>query len=258
MKHCAGALVISLGLCVPTLHAGAQGHKEHHGPMGEHRSVEDSFAVDRAVAPRLRIDLAMLDDGQHELRLAVENFGFVPEHGALPRVVGEGHAHLYIDRVKVGRLFETAHRLPAFTPGVHEIAVDLVTTDHAVYSVDGHPVAARIVLRSGRAAAARPARRLVKDLTVTMVGGEVVQEQRRPRTLQVSQGDVVRILWQSDAAVQLHLHGYDIQAEVAPGVPTTMQFDADIAGRFSIASHGGGRRGGHAHRGLLYLEVHPK
>lgn len=258
MKHCAGLIMVALFLGAPALHAAAQSHKGHHGAAVEHRSTEETFAVEPAVAPRLRMELAPLPDGQHELRLAVENFTFVPDQGTRPRILGEGHAHLYVDRVKIGRLFDTTHRLPAFKAGVHEIAVDLVTTDHAVYTVNNYPVAARVVLRVGRAADARDVGRAIKDLTATIIGGEVANELRRQRTLKVNQGDAVRILWRSDADMQLHLHGYDIQAVVTPGVPTTMQFYADIAGRFSIASHGASGKAGHAHRGLIYLEVHPK
>ena len=32
----------------------------------------------------------------------------------------------------------------------------------------------------------------------------------------------------------MHLHGYDLSADVAPGSPATIQFTADVPGRFEI------------------------
>jgi hypothetical protein len=225
---------------------------------GHHGAGNQTVAVEPAAGPRLRLELAALEGGRHELRLGIENFRFVPEGAGSSRVIGEGHAHLYIDGAKIGRIYGGTHSLPPLSPGAHDIAVELVTADHAVYTVAGTPVAARILVHVRNRADGRHALRPLRDFAVSIVGGAVQYEQRRARTLRATVGETVRIQWQSDAPVSLHLHGYDIEAKVAPGIPMTMQFDADIAGRFSIASHGDGRRGGHAHRGLLYLEVHPK
>jgi hypothetical protein len=257
MNRCSG-LVVFLVLMSSPIAARERGHHGHHGNHGAQDHAAETVAVEPAVGPRLRLELATLDAGRHELRLATDNFRFVPDDDTSSRVIGEGHAHLYIDGVKIGRVYGETHSLPALSSGAHDIFVELVTADHAVYSVAGAPVAARVVLRVGDRRDARHVPRRMRDFAVSVVGGAVPHEQRRPRTLRATLGETVRIQWQSDAAVNLHLHGYDLEAKVDPGVPVTMQFDADIAGRFSIASHGDGRRGGHAHRGLLYLEVHPK
>ena len=73
------------------------------------------------------------------------------------------------------------------------------------------------------------------------------------QTIRVSQGDQVELYWSSDKPVMLHLHGYDIHAEVTPHVPVVMQFKAHASGRFPVESHGES-----GHGSLIYLEVHPK
>lgn len=82
-------------------------------------------------------------------------------------------------------------------------------------------------------------------------------EGRRPQgadTVRVQRGDEVELRWTSDRRIALHLHGYDIEATVAPGSPAVMSFRARIAGRFPVSDHGHGSR---HERPLLYLEVRP-
>ncbi|WP_193345672.1 hypothetical protein [Blastococcus saxobsidens] len=41
----------------------------------------------------------------------------------------------------------------------------------------------------------------------------------------------------SDVADEVHLHGYDVSAPVAPGEPATLTFDATIPGVFELELH---------------------
>jgi FtsP/CotA-like multicopper oxidase with cupredoxin domain len=69
---------------------------------------------------------------------------------------------------------------------------------------------------------------------IRMRGGSVVGG---PQDIEVTRGDTVRIVVTSDAADDIHLHGYDITREVAPGKPGRFQFRADAEGAFEIESH---------------------
>jgi FtsP/CotA-like multicopper oxidase with cupredoxin domain len=80
----------------------------------------------------------------------------------------------------------------------------------------------------------------------------------KDKTIRVAQGDVVELHWSSDMNQPLHLHGYDIEAQVRPDSPVTMRFDAFATGRFPVEIHGDGRAGAHGHDALVYLEVHPR
>jgi FtsP/CotA-like multicopper oxidase with cupredoxin domain len=73
-------------------------------------------------------------------------------------------------------------------------------------------------------------------------------------TLRLRQGETVELHWSSDRPVVLHLHGYGIEAQAAPGSPATMRLAARVAGRFAVETH----RADGRHAALLYLEVHPR
>jgi hypothetical protein len=75
--------------------------------------------------------------------------------------------------------------------------------------------------------------------------------------IRVTEQDVIELRFSSDEKVKLHLHGYDKELEVTPGVPATLSITTHATGRFPITSHGWGR-GGHGHHALTYLEVHPR
>lgn len=65
-------------------------------------------------------------------------------------------------------------------------------------------------------------------------GGEVVGG---PPEITVQNGDVVRIVVSSDAPDDVHLHGYDVEKQAAPGQPARFRVNADIEGSFEIESH---------------------
>jgi hypothetical protein len=50
----------------------------------------------------------------------------------------------------------------------------------------------------------------------------------------VKQGDPVTIVVDADTADEVHVHGYDLKANVAPGKPARVAFSATLAGGFEI------------------------
>jgi hypothetical protein len=84
-------------------------------------------------------------------------------------------------------------------------------------------------------------------------------------TLRVTRGDTVLMRWRADEAVSLHVHGYDLRADVSATSSTSIRFEAAVAGRFPVTAHEFGGVGASAasaktHREvtLLYLEVLPE
>jgi FtsP/CotA-like multicopper oxidase with cupredoxin domain len=67
-----------------------------------------------------------------------------------------------------------------------------------------------------------------------MRGGSVVGG---AQDIEVARGETVRIVVTSDAADEIHLHGYDITRNAAPGQPARFRFRADAEGAFEIESH---------------------
>jgi hypothetical protein len=54
------------------------------------------------------------------------------------------------------------------------------------------------------------------------------------RTIQVPLNTSMRIDVVADRAEEVHLHGYDLTADLSPGVPGTIDFVADAPGTFEI------------------------
>jgi len=79
------------------------------------------------------------------------------------------------------------------------------------------------------------------------------------RLIRVKQGDTVKLQWSADRRVAIHLHGYDIEKDITPGVVTDMTFIARATGRFTIEPHlAKTPSGGHAHGDVLVtIEVYP-
>ncbi len=67
---------------------------------------------------------------------------------------------------------------------------------------------------------------------------------------QVTLGDQVRLVVTSDVADEVHVHGYDLTAEVGPDRPATLEFPADIPGIFEVELET-------SHLPLLELVVNP-
>ena len=60
------------------------------------------------------------------------------------------------------------------------------------------------------------------------------------RTLKFDSGETVRLRFSSNAASEVHIHGYDKYVDVPAGGAATARFKADAEGVFEIESHGSG------------------
>lgn len=89
-----------------------------------------------------------------------------------------------------------------------------------------------------------------KVFEFTIVHGTLGDE---AQTIQVTEGDIIEFRWSSDEELTLHMHGYNIEVDVAPNSHATMRIDAIKTGRFPILNHDG-----NPPNVLLYVEVLPK
>ncbi|MCW2713145.1 MAG: uncharacterized protein JWN88_192 [Frankiales bacterium] len=89
---------------------------------------------------------------------------------------------------------------------------------------------------------APPARRVI---ALTVAGGEVTGvESRVPAQL----GEALTIRVTSDVSEQVHVHGYDLQADVAAGGTVQVDLEATIPGSFEVELH-------RSHKTLFQLRV---
>jgi hypothetical protein len=61
--------------------------------------------------------------------------------------------------------------------------------------------------------------------------GDEVTGPRRP---EFTVGDRVVLIVRADVADHVHVHGYDLMRDVAPGAPARISFRADAPGRFEV------------------------
>lgn len=68
-------------------------------------------------------------------------------------------------------------------------------------------------------------------IVVVVRNGQPVGGVERP---EIEQGKRVVLVVRSDVSDHMHLHGYDLLADVAPGQPGRIRFRADLVGRFDL------------------------
>jgi hypothetical protein len=98
--------------------------------------------------------------------------------------------------------------------------------------------------------AAGAARAETRAFELALKNGQLLESQRLVR---VMQGDEITLKWTTDRPYTLHIHGYDLEAKLAPQAPVELKFTARATGRFPMEIHGPGTE-----RTVGYLEVHPR
>ena len=91
--------------------------------------------------------------------------------------------------------------------------------------------------RSGSPSASATKSGAQQRIEVTFAHGKASGDTGR---VQVAKGTSVSLVVTSDVADEVHLHGYDIEKELSPGTPVTLQFDATITGVFEVELHKAG------------------
>lgn len=97
--------------------------------------------LDPRAAPTLDLKVYALADGSFNLQLQTSNFTFTPQNIDMAPVPGEGHAHLYVDGVKLARLYGEWHHLPTLPPDAEALTVSLYANNHQGFAVNGALIA---------------------------------------------------------------------------------------------------------------------
>ncbi|HCL94444.1 MAG TPA: hypothetical protein DIC24_07460 [Gammaproteobacteria bacterium] len=74
-------------------------------------------------------------------KVVVEHFRFAPENASQDHVAGDGHGHLYVDGVKINRLYCDWYHLEKLTAGSHTVMVSLSSNDHRDLTHNGQVIA---------------------------------------------------------------------------------------------------------------------
>ncbi|MCC6982975.1 MAG: copper resistance protein CopC [Bauldia sp.] len=224
------------------------GHGHTHGDINAlNIDVNDPLQVVDAGPNPPSIDMAVdgAEDGGLDLSFALASFTFADEGEAEVHVPGRGHAHLYINGSYTDEFITDSYHLAPMEDGIYEIDAGLYALDHRAYVSEGQLISSRTTVRiaSGAPIDAAAARAIDVELT-SVPPGEV-------RTERVRLGETVALNWTASEPLALHLHGFDIEASVAPSSPLTMLFNANIPGRFPVETHTD------TEVVVFYLEVYP-
>lgn len=109
------------------------GHSHSHDSAATEQMVSDTPV---AVSIAAEVDA----DGGVDVQIAAEGMSFAPELVDQEHTPGAGHAHIYVDGEKLGRVFEPTYHIADLPPGDHEIMVSLNTNDHRPLVFDGAAV----------------------------------------------------------------------------------------------------------------------
>ena len=113
---------------------------ESHAEMkkdGHSHGGHEMFMVSAEEAPTLKLMVMEDKKSGYNVKLVTENFTFAPDSVNGENVVGEGHAHLYVDGEKVGRLYGPDFHYDGNFEGTKTFRATLNANMHGEYAVDG-------------------------------------------------------------------------------------------------------------------------
>ncbi|MCA0873004.1 copper chaperone PCu(A)C [Seohaeicola saemankumensis] len=97
--------------------------------------------------PAPEISLAVRQDGDGwQVTVETVDFSFEKDMADGPHVPGTGHGHLYLNGLKLQRLYSDTALIGALPQGTHTLTVTLNTNDHRAYVVGDRPVTAEAVI----------------------------------------------------------------------------------------------------------------
>ena len=108
-----------------------------HGEGGHHDST-----LEAAEAMSVAVEISVDSVSGINLRIVPEGFAFAPDDVNEAHVDGQGHGHVYVDGVKISRVYTPWYYLGDVEPGDHEIRVTLNANSHEEYSYGGQKVEA--------------------------------------------------------------------------------------------------------------------
>ena len=114
-----------------TIHVGEGAGADHH---------EKTIEAPADMSVGLEAELHELSGVN--LKITATGFAFEPDKVDAAHVPGEGHAHVYVDGVKIGRVFDPNYHLTEIDPGERSVRITLNANSHEQYAKGEHPLEA--------------------------------------------------------------------------------------------------------------------
>lgn len=103
---------------------------------------EEVGHVEAPAGMRVAISLEPDPLGGANLKVMPQGFTLAPAMVNAPNVAGEGHPHLHVNGVRLGRIYSPYLHLGKLAPGMNEVRVTLNTNMHQEYAYGGETIAA--------------------------------------------------------------------------------------------------------------------
>ena len=119
---------------------------------GTHQALGDLWEGEELVAeghalPSLDLAMTQLDDGGWQVILETRDFTFAPDSPEPEHVPSHGHAHLYINGLKVQRMHGPEAVIGALPQGAYLVRAAINSNDHRPYIDANGPIEAVLRLR---------------------------------------------------------------------------------------------------------------
>lgn len=116
-------------------------HSTGHGGGAHDMAHTTALEVPALDAPEIALELTRDPVEGYNLRVQATNFTFTPQAAGLEDVAGEGHAHVYINGKKLGRLYGEWMHIAHLPQGNVIVKVTLNSNAHRPLTVAGQPIA---------------------------------------------------------------------------------------------------------------------
>ena len=123
------------------IHAGAHedvGAMNHGAGHGMEASPTPTIQIVPPTTPNV--------DG-FKVQLTFDNIELVAAPDGAAHIDGQGHAHIYLNGLKLGRLYEDNFELGSLQPGNYALRIALNTNDHRPYVAFGQPIETELEFR---------------------------------------------------------------------------------------------------------------
>lgn len=203
---------------------------EHEGHGHAHGTLEE--VPQGSPVPTVALEVLEDPKGGWNAKITTTNFRFAPENVSTEHILGEGHAHIYVDGVKINRMYGPWYHLGNLSEGSREVRVELSANNHNAYAVNGERIEDIVTV------VVEPKPVFDAD-NAQMIALALSERSLSPQTVTVTEGDSVHFKITTDEAGEFHITGYEIEKAMSVDGTTDIMFVADNAGRYALEIHPG-------------------
>lgn len=117
-------------------HGAPSDSSAHQHGAAAHSSIESEVPI--SISFTTEVD----DHGGVDVQITTEGWTWTPDNVDSEHVPGEGHAHIYVDGVKIDRVYAPSYHLEGLEPGERQVRVTLNSNSHDELTYGGNAIEA--------------------------------------------------------------------------------------------------------------------